>query len=76
MRNINEEMVSRLKTLAWSTFWVATAAVADHILASLGMLSLPTVEIVGMHVNTAVVLGLVLNQISKYAHNVRSGEVY
>lgn len=76
MKNINEELVSRIKTLAWSALWVGVAAVADHTLASLGMLSLPTVEIIGMQVNTAIVVGLVLNQISKFAHNVRAGEVY
>lgn len=66
-----EEWVKRIKTFAWSVLWVAIAAVADHTLASLGVLHLPTLEIAGMSVNTAVIAGLVLTQLSKYARNMR-----
>ena len=76
MKNFNQEVISRIKTLAWSALWVAVAAVADHSLASLGILNLPTIDLLGMQVNTAIVVGLVLNQISKFAHNVRNEKVY
>lgn len=66
------ELLKRVKTFAWTLLWVGVAAIADHALASLGILHLPTVEIAGMQLNTAVVAGLVLNQISKYARNKRT----
>ena len=66
------ELVKRLKTFAWSLFWVAIAAIADHTLTSLGMLSLPSVTVLGTSFDSAIIVGLVLNQISKYAHNVRT----
>lgn len=67
-----EELIKRIKTFAWSLFWVAVAAVADHSLSSLGLLSLPEITVLGMTVNSSIIAGLVLNQISKYAHNVRA----
>lgn len=66
-----EEWIKRIKTFAWSLFWVAIAAVADHSLASLGMLHLPDFQFLGQTVNSAIIAGLVLNQLSKYAHNMR-----
>lgn len=65
------ELVKRLKTFAWSVLWVAIAAVADHTLSSLGMLHLPSVQVLGTPVDLAIIAGLVLNQISKYARNMR-----
>lgn len=65
------ELVKRLKTFAWSVLWVAIAAVADHTLSSLGMLHLPNIDILGTPVDLAIIAGLVLNQISKYARNMR-----
>lgn len=65
------ELVKRLKTFAWSVLWVAIAAVADHTLSSLGMLHLPSIDILGTPVDLAIIAGLVLNQISKYARNMR-----
>ena len=66
-----EELIKRIKTFAWSLFWVARAAVADHTLTNLGVLNLPTITISGAPVDTAIILGLVLNQISKFARNKR-----
>lgn len=71
---INEQLMKRIKAFAWSAFWVAIAAIADHSLATLGMWSLPTIEIAGSQVNTAIVVGLILTQFSKYAHNVKTGK--
>lgn len=65
------ELLKRVKTFAWTLLWVGVAAIADHALASLGILNLPTIAIAGMQINTAVAVGLVLNQISKYARNKR-----
>lgn len=65
------ELIKRLKTFAWSVLWVAIAAVADHTLSSLGMLHLPSIDILGTPVDLAIIAGLVLNQISKYARNMR-----
>lgn len=65
------ELTKRIKTFAWTLLWVGIAAIADHALASLGVLHLPTIEVAGMQLNLAVVVGLVLNQISKYARNKR-----
>ncbi len=61
-----------MQTFGWSVLWVALAAIADHALSSLGLLDLPTLNLSGLEVNTAVIAGLVLNQISKYAHNMRA----
>jgi hypothetical protein len=67
-----DELIKRIKTFAWSLFWVAIAAVADHSLANLGMLSLPSIDVLGTPVDTAIIAGLVLNQISKFAFNMRN----
>lgn len=67
-----EELIKRVKTFAWSLFWVGIAAVADHALTNLGMLNLPDFVVLGQTVNSAVIAGLVLNQISKFAHNVKN----
>lgn len=79
MKNIfsvftNKALVNRVKALAWSCFWVAIAAVADHSLANLGMLHLPNVEVLGQTFDSAIILGLILNQVSKHAHNVKVGK--
>ena len=66
------ELTKRMQTFGWSVLWVALAAIADHTLSSLGLLDLPTLNLSGIEVNTAVIVGLVLNQISKYAHNMRA----
>lgn len=73
MKNLllnNEQLIKRIKALAWSCFWVAIAAVADHSLANLGMLHLGNINVLGQSVDGAIILGLILNQISKHAHNV------
>ena len=67
-----EEWIKRIKTFAWSLLWVGVAAVADHALANLGVLNLPDVNVLGSSVSSAVIVGLVLNQISKFAHNVKN----
>jgi hypothetical protein len=71
---INEQLMKRIKAFAWSAFWVASAAVVDHALATLGMWNLPTIDIAGSQVSTAVVAGLILTQLSKYVHNVKTGK--
>lgn len=65
------ELTKRMQTFGWSVLWVALAAVADHTLSSLGMLHLPSVQVLGTPVDLAIIAGLVLNQISKYARNMR-----
>lgn len=65
------ELNKRIKTFGWSLFWVILASTVDHVLSNLGFLNLPTLNLSGIEVNMAVILGLVLNQISKYAHKMR-----
>lgn len=79
MKTQIEEIVSRFKTLLWGTFWVALTFFVDNISAALVGVQLPdyTVNVLGqpMTINTAVVLGLVITQISKYVHNTNAGKV-
>lgn len=63
------QLSKRLKTLAWSVFWVGLTAMVDHLFASLHLLNLPTVDFYGQSINTAVIVGLVLNQVSKWVHS-------
>jgi len=76
-------MWSRVKTWVWSAFWVSLAFFVDALIGSLSGASLPDIktDLFGMLpseavIPTSVFVGLVLNQISKYIKNVRSGEVY
>ena len=66
----NEQFIKRLKAFGWSAFWVGVAAVADHSLANLGVLSLPNISVLGQNVDSAIIFGLILNQVSKHAHNM------
>ena len=71
---INEQLMKRIKSFLWSAFWVASAAVVDHALATIGMWNLPNIDIAGSQISLAVVVGLILTQISKYVHNVKTGK--
>jgi hypothetical protein len=64
---ISPELKNRLKTFAWSLFWVAIAAVADYTLSNLGLFNMPE-WVVG-------IIGLSLAQVSKYAHNRKAGTI-
>lgn len=82
MRTQFEEWVSRAKTWLWSAFWISLAYFVDLLLASMGTANLPTITTtfwglfpVAVVINTAVPVGLLLNQISKYLHNLRAGRI-
>lgn len=77
-----EELVARAKTWVWSAFWISFAYFIDLLLASMGTANLPTVTTTlwGMFptplvINTAVPVGLFLNQVSKYLHNYREDKI-
>lgn len=69
--NYNDENMKRIKTFAWSLLWVGVAALVDHTISALGGLNLPNFSFMGTEINTTVILGLVLAQISKYVSNMR-----
>lgn len=83
MKTMLEELWARFKTLAWSAFWVGLVFLVDNLSQIFAGVSLPDVrttlfgvlnqEIV---VNMNVVVGLAINQISKFVHNYRVGKVY
>lgn len=91
MRTQIEEWVSRLKTGGWTTFWVLAAYLVDLGLQSFGAWNLPTIRfnidlatwtmgvvetgIVPVAINTALLVGIILNQLSKYIHNYREGNI-
>jgi hypothetical protein len=82
MRTQIQEWISRAKTWLWSAFWVALVYFVDVLLQSLSVANLPTVTTdlwgllpAAMVINTAVPVGLLLNQISKYLHNMRAGKI-
>lgn len=67
-----KEIISRLKTLAWSSGILALTVFVDSIVAGLtGGISLPSVNIGGIEIDSAVLLGLILTQVSKYLHNMK-----
>lgn len=70
-----EEVWSRVKTLLWGTMWVALSFFVDNAAQLLVGISLPSIETPLGNINTAVVVGLVINQISKYMHNKNQGRV-
>lgn len=82
MRTLGEELWSRIKTLLWTTFWVAATFLVDNLAAVLVGVSLPDIATdfggllpTAMTIKTSVVVGLVINQISKYMHNRNVGKV-
>lgn len=75
VKTFGQEVVARIKTYLWTTFWVAVAFGADNMLSSMGQWNLPEINILGSVFPTSVLVGLVINQISKYAHNKRAGRV-
>lgn len=75
MRTQFEEFVSRAKTWLWSAFWIAVAIFVDALAQSLAGASLPDLTIGTVVIPTTVFVGLLLNQISKYLHNLKAGRV-
>lgn len=75
VKTFGQEVLARIKTYIWTAFWIITAFGADNLLASMGKWNLPEVTILGAMFPTSVFVGLVINQISKYAHNKRAGKV-
>ena len=68
--------MNRVKTWLWSAFWVGTTYFVDVLIQGLAGVGLPDVRtnLFGlmpqeMVINTAVPIGLVLNQVSKWLHN-------
>lgn len=70
---ISQELVSRVKTWMWSAFWVSLAYFVDILIQGLSGIGLPTITAdwggLPIAINTAIPVGLVLNQVSKYLHN-------
>jgi len=82
MKTLLQELWSRLKTLLWATFWVALTFLVDNLSQLLVGVSLPNIVTTfggvlptPVTINTAVVAGLIVNQISKFVHNNRAGKV-
>ena len=82
MKTQMQELVSRLKTWLWSAFWVGLVYFVDLLSQTIAGASLPdvTTNLFGLLptaivINTAIPIGLVVNQLSKYLHNLRSGQV-
>ena len=67
------ELLNRIKTWLWTAFWLGLTYFVDVLLQTLVGVSLPTIttDIGGMPIviNTAIPVGLVLNQVSKWLHN-------
>lgn len=65
------------KTVVWTSFWLALAFFVDTLSQALVGISLPTVNIdlsvfkipMVIPVNTALVVGIVVNRLSKYLHD-------
>lgn len=78
MKTQMEEVVSRIKTLVWGTVWIAAAFFIDNISGALVGIKLPdyTVDVFGspVTINTAIIVGLVVTQVSKYVHNKNAGK--
>lgn len=69
------EIISRIKTLAWSSGLIGATFFVDSFSQVFVGVSLPEIEIPGFAtINTSVLLGLIITQVSKYLHNKRSGE--
>lgn len=75
MKTQLEELWSRVKTWVWSAAWVGVTIFIDALAQSLSGASLPDLHIGSAMLPTSVFVGLILNQISKYIHNVRAGRV-
>lgn len=75
MKSQAQELLSRVKTLAWAAFWLALTFFVDNFAQILVGVSLPNIVTPYGEINTAVMVGLILNQLSKYIHNVRAGDV-
>lgn len=78
MKTQFEEIINRIKTLVWGAFWVAAAFFVDNLSGALVGVKLPdyTIDVFGspMTINTAILLGLAVTQISKYVHNKKQGK--
>ena len=75
MKTQFEEFVSRVETWLWSAFWIAVAIFVDALAQSLAGASLPDLTIGTVVIPTTVFVGLLLNQLSKYLHNKKTGRV-
>jgi hypothetical protein len=75
MKTQLEEIWGRVKTLVWSAFWIALVFFVDNFAQVIVGISLPNIETQFGTINTAVLLGLFINQVSKYVHNVRADKV-
>lgn len=79
MKTNIEEIIGRLKTLTWNAFYIALAFVGDNLVSAMAGVSLPTItiDIFGnpTAVNTSIVAGLIIAQISKYIRNYTAGKV-
>lgn len=90
MRTKIQEWFSRIKTGGWSILWVGLAYAVDLMLQSMGMLNFPTFSfvldfgnltqgvvtgVVPVTINTSILVGIILNQASKYFHNKKAGKM-
>lgn len=75
MKTILQELWGRIKTIVWTAFWVGLTFFVDNFAQVFVGISLPNIETQYGSINTAVLVGLVINAISKFVHNYREGKV-
>jgi hypothetical protein len=75
MKTILEELWGRIKTIAWTAFWVGLTFFVDNFAQVFVGISLPNIDTQFGSINTAVLVGLFINALSKFVHNYRAGKV-